>query len=235
MSGFLSIPFATMAFFNAFSHRREFVLLAFVALLVTIGRLTYKSVSKFKITTCSEDERKSAYNYLAFPDRPPVPVIFYQVRVDLLGKGAVTNCCVRLISIQKGETVKWRGQAVELTFSPGEAADATSKTLNDEIPEYVDVVVLSAEGDILLGVKWRQWTYRPSLQEIFDGPGEYFITIALRGSSGATCRAVLRFLWSEWNTSALEVLNGTTTPLLNPDKNQPSNAIVNNQKLFSRR
>jgi hypothetical protein len=207
MSGSLSIPFAALAFFNVFSHRKEFILLAFAALLITIGRLAYKSVSRFKITTCSEDERKSATNYW---DNPPIPVTFYQVRVDLIGKGAIANCCARLIKIQKGEVVRWQGQAVELTFSPGEAPDALAKTINDEVPEYVDVVVLPSNDDIYLGVKGRGWTYRPSLGEIFQEPGEYFITIAVRGSSGSTCKAVLRFVWNEWDTSTLEVFNGVS-------------------------
>src|SRR6266513_1295873 len=122
MSGFLSIPFAILAFFNAYSHRKEFVLLAFFALLITIARLAYKSVSRFKITTCSKDERESAYNHISFNGGDPIPVLYYQVRVDLLGKGSVTNCHSRLISIQKDGDVKWQGQAVELTFSPGEAS-----------------------------------------------------------------------------------------------------------------
>src|SRR5437867_3745255 len=86
--------------------------------------------------------------------------------LDLLGKGSVTNCCARLISIHKGKTVKWQGQAVELTFSPGEAADALSKTLNDDVPEYIDVIMLSDNNDIWLCSEGRQWTYRPPLQEI---------------------------------------------------------------------
>ena len=131
------------------------------------------------------------------------------MRVDLLGKGPVTNCSPRLLKIQKGEDVKWEGQAVELTFSPSEGADSQSKTLNDEIPEYVDVMILSSDGAMALGVKGWQWTYRPSLQEIFPERGEYFITIAVRGSSGATCKAVLRFVWNEWDTSTLEIINGT--------------------------
>jgi len=208
MSGSLSIPFAALAFFNIFSHRKEFILLAFAALLITIGRLAYKSVSRFKITTCSEHERKSAQNYWRSSNNAPIPVIFYQVRVDLLGKGAVTNCCARLLKIEKGKDVKWQGQAVELTFSPGEAPDALAKTINDEVPEYVDVVVLPSTNDIYLGVKGRGWTYRPSLGEIFQERGEYFITIAVRGSSGSTCKAVLKFVWNEWDTSTLEVFNG---------------------------
>jgi hypothetical protein len=101
--------------------------------------------------------------------------------------------------------VRWEGQAVELTFSPGEAAEAVSKTLNDEVPEYVDVIILPSDS-IYVGLKWRQWTYQPPLQEIFSERGEYFITIALRGSSGATEKALLRFVWNEWDTSTLEVV-----------------------------
>jgi hypothetical protein len=187
MRGPLSIIFAVLAVGNFLSARKEFVFLAFVALLVTVGRLAYRSVSRFRITTCSEAERNSAYNYVSFGRNPPFRVLFYQVRVDLLGKGSVTNCCARLISIHKDRTVKWQGQAVELTFSPGEAEDALSKTLNDDIPEYIDVVMLSG-NNIWLCTKGRQWTYQPPLPEIFNGRGEYLITIALRGSSGATCK-----------------------------------------------
>jgi len=197
MSGPLSILFAALAVSNFLSARKEFIFLAFIALMVTVGRLAYRSVSRFRISTCSKAERDSAYNYVSFGGNAPFPVLFYQVRVDLLGKGSVTNCCARLISIHKGKTVKWQGQAVELTFSPGEAADALSKTLNDDVPEYIDVIMLSDNNDIWLCSEGRQWTYRPPLQEIFDGPGEYLITIALRGSSGATCKPVLRFTWND--------------------------------------
>ncbi len=196
MSGALSIPFVALAAFNVFSARKEFILLAFAALLVTIGRLAYKSVLRFRISTCSLNERESAKNYWG----PNNPVIFYQVRVDLLGKGLVKNCCARLLKIQRGNDARWEGQAVELTFSPGEAADAVSKTLNDEIPEYVDVIILPSDDSIYVGLKWRQWTYQPPLQEIFSDRGEYFITIALRGGSGATEKALLRFVWNEWDT-----------------------------------
>ena len=205
MSGPLSIIFAALAVSNFLSARWEFVVLAFAALMVTVGRLTYRSVSRFRITTCSEAERNTAYNSISFDGNPPFPVLFYQVRVDLLGKGSVTNCCARLISIHKNKAVKWQGQAVELTFAPGEAEDALSKTLNDDVPEYIDVVMLSDNNNIWLCSRGRQWTYKPPLQQIFDGRGEYLITIALRGSSGATRKAVLKFTWNDWNTSILEV------------------------------
>jgi hypothetical protein len=202
MSGPLSILFAALAFFNAFSSRKEFVFLAFVALVVMVGRLTYKSISRFKITTVSESERSSAINFWkSRNDR----ALFYQVRVDLLGKGSVQNCRARLLKIQRAEDVRWDGQAIELAFSPSDAPDAFSKTLNDGVPEFIDVVILSSDGDLVLGNKGWQWTYLPPLQEIFNERGEYFITIALRGGSGATCEARLRFVWKEWNTSILEV------------------------------
>ncbi len=207
MSGGLSIPFAALAVFNVFSARKEFVFLAFVALFVTIGRLTYKSVPRFRISTCSENERKSAKNYWGDSHNP---VIFYQVRVDLLGKGLIQNCCARLLEIQRGKDVRWEGQAVELTFSPGEASDALSKQLNDDVPEYVDVVILPRDDSIYLGLKGRQWTYQPTLQEIFRERGEYFITIAVRGSSSATEKALLRFVWDKWDTSLLEVVTKGT-------------------------
>jgi len=203
MSGALSIPFAALAVLNVFSARKEFVLLAFAALFITIGRLAYKSVPRFKISTCSVNERKSAQNYWG----PNKPVIFYQVRVDLLGKGSVKDCCARLLKIQRDKDVRWEGQAVELTFSPGEAPDALSKTLNDEIPEYVDVVILPSDHSIFLGVKGRQWAYQPPLQEIFRERGKYLITIAVRGGIGATQKALLEFVWNEWDTSTLEVVN----------------------------
>ena len=202
MSGALSIPFAALAVFNVFSARKEFVFLAFAALLVTIGRLAYKSVPRFSISTCSLNERQSAKNYWG----PNKPVIFYQVPVDLLGKGSVKNCCARLLKVQRDKDVTWEGQAVELTFSPGEAPDALSKTLNDEIPEYVDVVILPSDDSIFVGVKGRQWTFQPPLEGIFRERGEYLITIAVRGSTGATQRALLKFVWNEWDTSMLEVV-----------------------------
>jgi hypothetical protein len=188
MSGPLSIVFAALAFSNFLSARKEFVFLAFAALMITVGRLAYKSVPRFRISSCSEAERNSAYNCVSFGGRDPVDVRFYQVRVDLLGKGAVSDCCARLINVHKGKTLKWQGQAVELTFSPG-------------------IMLPSKITDILFGTKGRQWTYQPPLSEIFDGRGEYLITIALPGSTGATRREVLRFSWNDWNNSSLEVSN----------------------------
>src|SRR5712675_1940006 len=128
MSGPISIIFAVLGFCNFLLASNAFIFLAFVALLVTAGRLIYKSISRFKITTVSETERKSAINNWKSPDNH---ALFYQVRVDLLGKGSIQNCRTRLLKIEKAEDVRWEGQAVDLAFSPSDAPDAFSKTLND--------------------------------------------------------------------------------------------------------
>src|SRR6266487_775676 len=71
MSGPVSILFAALAFSNFLSARKEFVFLAFVALMVTVGRLAYRSVPRFRISTCSESERNSAYNYVSVDGNQP--------------------------------------------------------------------------------------------------------------------------------------------------------------------
>jgi len=72
-------------------------------------------------------------------------------------------------------------------------------------PTDASAIQAVTPSEMWLCSRGRQWTYKPPLQQIFDGRGEYLITIALRGSSGATRKAVLKFTWNDWNTSILEV------------------------------
>jgi hypothetical protein len=202
ISGALSVPFLVLGLTNAFAQSSLFICLAFVALLTLAGRLAFRCVPKLDLAC---DPTIDGCEVIAHWPNIMVKFCRIAVRTDCLE--SVRNCKGFLTRIEKNGTKKWSGEASQLTFAPGEDADALSKTVYYGIPAFLDVVVVTLHSDIVLATKNRVWPYAVDLQSIFAETGQYILTIAVAGNGSATITATLEFNWTgDWETSGLRLV-----------------------------
>jgi hypothetical protein len=135
-----------------------------------------------------------------------LPVKFLRVVVHVAGRESVPNCTGYLTEIRKNHEIKWEGDNARLTFAPGEAPDALSKTIRENIPEFLDVLIVTSKNEIFVGTQGRGWPYLPRLHDIFAEPGDYLLSVSITGDGMPTAAPPLTFTWTQnWETSRLRL------------------------------
>jgi len=133
-----------------------------------------------------------------------LPVKFLRLVVHVAGKESAANCIGYLTEIRKNHDIKWEGDNAKLTFAPGEEPDALSKSIHRNIPEFLDILIITSRNEIFAGTKTRLWPYVPPLHEIFSDPGEYLLSVCITGRGVQTAAPQLKFTWTQnWKTSQL--------------------------------
>ena len=137
------------------------------------------------------------------------PVTFYRIKVENIGPNTVTGATGYVVDVEKNRVPQRFKETVQLTFAPGEADDALSKTLRPGIPEFLDVAFLASDGCFGLGTKGR--FQLNSVKEIFNAPAEYKFTIKVAGDNVQTeTMKVLLHLTGDRATTEMECLKDDT-------------------------
>jgi len=103
-----------------------------------------------------------------------------------------------LTRIEKDGTTRWSGNNVLLTFAPEEQDDATSKTIRDKVPEYLDLISIGQGGALFLGTKRRIWRdYFEPVASLFAERGKYILTIKVSGRETRTVEGHLKLCMAE--------------------------------------
>jgi hypothetical protein len=136
-----------------------------------------------------------------------LPVKFFRVEVSTEGKSAIKNCTGFLRRIEKDGQMKWGGDNAKLTFALGEDADALAKTVRHQVPEFLDILVVTTSNYICPATKGRAWPYSPRIDRIFSEIGDYILTVAITGDDVPTKTILLKFSWTgNWQTTTLTLL-----------------------------
>jgi hypothetical protein len=209
ISGALSVPFIIAALLVPnVSARIFFALLAYLGLWVMAG-LQAKEIVELKerlrpkLRMFWEDE-----GCVKRMTRTPSPFVFFRVAVECMGVDHVSDCKGFLTRIEKDGTTRWSGNNILLTFAPEEREDATSKTIWDKVPEYLDVISVGQGGALFLGTKRRNWPdYFEPVASLFAECGEYILTIKVSGRETRTVEGRLKLSMAEnYLESSMELL-----------------------------
>jgi hypothetical protein len=199
ISGALSVPFIIAGLFAPnLSARISFALLAYLGLWVMVGLqarevLELKERLKPKLRMFWDDD-----GCVKHMTRAPTPFVFFRVGVESMGVDHASDCKGFLTRIEKDGTTRWSGNNVLLTFAPEEHEDATSKTIRDKVPEYLDVISIGQSGALFLGTKGRIWRdYFEPVGSLFAESGEYILTIKVSGRETRTVEGRLKLCMAE--------------------------------------
>jgi len=209
ISGGLSVPFiiAALVVPNV-SARISFALLAYLGLWVMVGLqakeiLELRERRRPKLRMFCEDEPCAKHM-----TRTETPFVFFRVAVESVGVNHVRDCKGFLTRIEKDGATRWSGDNILLTFAPEQQEDATSKTIGEKIPEYLDVVAVAQCGVLFLGTKGRIWqNYFEPLASIFSDRGDYILTIKVSGRGTSTIEERVKLRIAEnYVESSMELL-----------------------------
>jgi hypothetical protein len=135
------------------------------------------------------------------------PVCFYRIRVTPDSIGAIHGCRVWLTKISRQGEELWGDNNQALTFEPGEAENSTIRTIADKMEAFADVLILTSNGNVLVGTKGRGWAFDRSLGQIFSAVGKYTIVLLVTAKDTRSIKAHLQFNWTgHWNLSDLTLL-----------------------------
>lgn len=119
----------------------------------------------------------------------------------------IKNCQARLISVKRGGVTCFDENYALLTFSPAESPDTHAKTIPPRQKEKVDVVYVHKAPRVTAGTITGGWNFTPSVDEVFSGIGDYFLTVVISGDDIPPETVHLKFAWTgNWKTATLEKL-----------------------------
>lgn len=132
-------------------------------------------------------------------------VTFYRIKVENVADTTKTGVSGYLVNVEKNGAVQRLKETVQLTFAPGEDADALSKAIPSGIPQYLDLAFLTSTGRFGLGTKGRKQILATA--NIFDGPAQYKLTIRIASDNAPTETVdVLLHLTGDRATTEIECL-----------------------------
>jgi hypothetical protein len=121
---------------------------------------------------------------------------WYRVKVESLGSEIVVGCRGRLVSITKGAVDQLGGESPSFPFAPHEKEDALSKSIYPDVPEYLDVLVITEANQVLLVLREVSDGSPIDWGAIFSEPEEYRIRIAVVTSNARPATIDLLFKWT---------------------------------------
>lgn len=203
MSGAFSVLFGFLGFFDVASSRKLFVFLAFAALLITVGRLTYKCL-------LAEDMVKPKLKVSYSGDDPGCMVdaryqngvtsIIARLRVESSSQTNISDCKAVITCIEKDGIKVVDGLNLLVFFSIASASDARSKAVNFGIPEFLDVFEFLQDGSAAISARfpfaYEQW-------KKLDPLSNYAVTFGLTANNTIPTIAVayLRHQEGKWEIS----------------------------------
>lgn len=112
------------------------------------------------------------------PGQRGVPTTYYRIKVEADKISHVDACYGRLLTVTRNGDTVLAGEILQLPFAPANAEDATSKTINEGVPEFLDVLA-SFNGNVVVAT--RDFTYPASINmaELFSKSGKYSIELAI--------------------------------------------------------
>lgn len=108
-------------------------------------------------------------------------VTFYRIKVENISDHTMTGVAGYVVDVEKNRVPQRFNETVQLTFAPGEAEDALSKTIPTGIAHYLDVAFLASDGRFGLGTKGRRQLV--SVAKIFDSPAEYKLVVKITANN----------------------------------------------------
>jgi hypothetical protein len=136
--------------------------------------------------------------------------VYFRVIVEVDGDRAeaINECRGELLQIEKGSSVILSGENIVLPFSPSLAnsPDSVSKTIQDKIPAYLEILFITDQGTIK--IPFRTQPYSTNIETIFSDFGEYILKVVVRGKDTAPVFFSLLFNWKgHWQTSGLKKID----------------------------
>jgi hypothetical protein len=84
-----------------------------------------------------------------------VKATFFRIKVEHHGIGILYPCTGRLINVTKDGKATDYAESLQLTWAPASAHDALSKGIADQVPEFLDVCVMTEHGKFALATPWH--------------------------------------------------------------------------------
>ena len=75
---------------------------------------------------------------------------YFRIRVDTETASPVVNCRGRLIAITRDGATILQGENLALPFASHGMADALAKRIDPGVPEYLDLIAITADGHVLI-------------------------------------------------------------------------------------
>jgi hypothetical protein len=133
--------------------------------------------------------------------------MYLRVAVTANCVGAIRGCHARILGITKSGEQRFGGEIFKVPFAPGTDADAFSKSINDRATEYIDLVAITDDNEIVKPYHLGTHLNSIMLREIFDGTGEYQIHLLVSGDDIISQPVWIRFNWDgNWLTSRISCL-----------------------------
>jgi hypothetical protein len=128
---------------------------------------------------------------------------FLQLRVDSVHALSVAQCSGRLIDI-RGPKGGLNRVNLTLPFQPYEHDDAISKLIQQGIPEYLNVLVISEHNQALPVTYKFEFPNSVNPEELFRETGTYTLKIAILSPFSAAAVREVKFDWTgSWSTASM--------------------------------
>jgi hypothetical protein len=201
LSGGLSIPFALISAFTTGGERVLFVILAFLSLLVSVGfliarilELKEKLRPKLKVSCGPNVDGCHVVTSIGIAPHQKV-ALYLRVMVEVDGVGDLEDCTGTLIRIEKGAAAKLGHERLGLTFAAGVEAAATSRRLRNKVPDFLDILMITEDREIVPCTSGFVCPRSIDLREIFSERGIYILTLILNGKDSPSQEIPLQFHW----------------------------------------
>jgi len=127
---------------------------------------------------------------------------YCRIKIEANCVGHVQNCSGRLICIKKDGIIIFDRESFHLTFAPAERPNPRFKDVNDKVPEFLDVMALTEENEVLITTP--NFTNPSSFDQnkIFSERGNYLLSIVVSSPVTVSIPIDVGLRWTrDWNTS----------------------------------
>lgn len=122
---------------------------------------------------------------------------WFRLVVHANNRGPIHNARAQLVRISRGSEPLWFGEAVNLTFAPGDRKEAEREEIPDGGSACVDVLVVTRSGRIFMGTLGRYWRFsNMPVEIIFAEKGIYFLDTLVSADNTKSVGRRLKFVWN---------------------------------------
>lgn len=121
--------------------------------------------------------------------------------------GSISDCSAKILSIKKGDEIRFGGNDMDAPFAMGSDPDAFSKTLKDKFPEHIDIIAIREDNKIVdvPHNNSKSIPFTRNLSAIYADTGQYELHVVVAGSGIKSAEKRLIFNWTgNWETATLE-------------------------------